>query len=146
LEARSATQDLDERQAQRLAKEGKVDVALREYEELQSSDPLMIISSQAWNDLCWFGSIYGKAEEVFFAGDIALAFRTDDGNFHDTRGVALAMSGKTKEAIQDFEAYLWWTRLHERRTERQQWIRDLKSGKPVDEIFTAKVIERLSTQ
>ena len=146
VEIFEANQELVLARAQRLAQVGKIETAMDECKILRTFDPLTVIPPQFWNDICWYGTIEGKAKEVLFAGNIAIAFRPDDGNFHDTRGVALALSGKPNEAIKDFEAYLWWTRLHERREERQQWIRDLKAGKAATDIFTEEVFERLKTQ
>ncbi|MDR3413538.1 MAG: hypothetical protein P4L87_21715, partial [Formivibrio sp.] len=57
---------------------------------------------------------------------------------HDSRGLALAMTGHYPEAIREFEQYLEWAKgkaeYKEQSRKRETWISDLKSGRnPIDQ-------------
>jgi hypothetical protein len=56
-----------------IAAQGKIKEAITAYEESQSLDPMLHIGAYQWNTLCWFGSLYQKAQDVIFACERAVA-------------------------------------------------------------------------
>jgi WD40 repeat protein len=84
------------------------------------------VKPEDWNRLCWFGSIYGSASQVLFACDKALQAMPNDWSIRDSRGLARALTGDTKGAIEDFEFFIDHTPLTERKTQRQRWVDALK--------------------
>jgi WD40 repeat protein len=111
------------------------------------------------NEVAWHGTLDKLPDVVLPACSraIALAKDEDKANYRDTRGVALAMTGKLPEAIEDFQAYVTWSKTKEEkekkaaedasspeekaqhqneqaswkgmREKREHWIVDLKSGR-----------------
>jgi tetratricopeptide (TPR) repeat protein len=128
------------KKGEKLVKEGKVKEALVAYREAQRLKPTWKLPSESWNTLCWDASLYGQAAEVMFACENAVTLAPKNGDFRDSRGVARAMTGDTSGAIEDFQAYIKWTKSVERKKQRQGWIKDLKAGKNP---FTKEEIERL---
>jgi len=92
------------------------------------------------NRVCWYGSLDGFAEMVLPACEraVELAKPDQEGFIHDSRGVALAMTGHYPEAIQDFERYAEWSKgkseYKEQSRRREAWISELKAGRnPIDQ-------------
>jgi DNA-binding beta-propeller fold protein YncE len=87
------------------------------------------------NGLCWFGSLDGFAAEVIPACEraVALAPASQLAGMRDSRGLALALTGKLAEAIPDFQALVDWCRdngcADTQGSQREQWITALNSGK-----------------
>lgn len=101
--------------------------------ELKPADP------RIHNNLCWYYSLSGRPQEALPYCDQALA-SGDLTNSHDSRALALALLGRTEEAIDEFQIFL--TRLQtedptmyrEFRSTRERWIEMLKAGEdPFDE-------------
>jgi WD40 repeat protein len=80
------------------------------------------LSPSTLNDLCWYGSLLGSAKDVLFACERAVNQSSGDPRFRDSRGVALALTGKPKEAIPDFEAYAMVLSDPNRKRSREEWI------------------------
>jgi hypothetical protein len=96
------------------------------------------ISAQAWNQVCWFGSINGNAQDIMIACEkaVELALDNDRGFYQDSRGLARALTGDTQGAIKDFQAYINWINREQEKSqpesqfdfreyivaERQDWI------------------------
>jgi hypothetical protein len=55
--------------------------------------------------VCWSGATGGFAREVLPACDHAVKLAPNNGNYHDSCGLARAVSGDTAGAIQDFEYF-----------------------------------------
>ncbi len=94
------------------------------------------------NGVCWWGSLSGQAEVVLPACErsVELASEDDTGFYLDSRGVARALTGDYLGAIEDFEAFMQWSRrnpgsqINIMKLERQRWINMLKEGRnPFDE-------------
>ena len=87
------------------------------------------------NSMCWFGSLSGFASQVMPACEaaIALAPPADRDYWRDTRGGARALTGDYAGAIEDFQAFVDWTKGNAQydtmRTQRESWIATLKTGK-----------------
>ena len=121
----------------RLVTEGKVAEAIAAFRDAQNFDPKLKIRPGAWNNLCWWGSLYGKAADVLFAGEraVELAPADDVNSFRDTRGLARALTGHFQQAIEDFEAMLNEAKSNpgtmnkEEIADRRRWIEALKAGR-----------------
>ena len=124
------------------------------------------------NQVGWYGDLDDLAEIVLPACDraVELARAEERPNYRDSRGVALALTGKFPGAMEDFGAVVIWLKTeeekaekakeesssqaekekHERiatewkkmRVEREEWIAKLKSGQnPIDN-ETLKTLRR----
>lgn len=75
----------------------------------------------------------GDGRVAMEMADCALRLAPDDPEYHDTRGVALVVLGRHKEAIAEFEAFVEQARGIERFANmiptRIEWIRRLREGK-----------------
>jgi tetratricopeptide (TPR) repeat protein len=126
-----------------LIKEGKAKEAIAAYTQAQKLAPKFRISADSWNTLCRQGGLRGYAKEVMFACEKAVALAPDDGNNRDSRGLTRALTGKTKGAIEDFQAFIKSTDDKESKAQRQRWIDALKAGKKP---FTPEEIKSLLKQ
>jgi WD40 repeat protein/tetratricopeptide (TPR) repeat protein len=131
-----------------LCRNGFPDEALTLYKHACAVDPLLWVSANFWNQLCWSGSAQGAdaAKRFGFAADLALALEPANTSFQDTRGLARALKGDRERAVRDFEAYLWFSTNYQIRKERRNWISLLRSSKPVDQIFTSEVLKLLKKE
>jgi regulator of sirC expression with transglutaminase-like and TPR domain len=77
-----------------------------------------------------------------FACEKAVALAPDDGNYRNSRGLARALTGNTKGAIEDFQAFIAQTDDQKRKAQRQRWIDALRAGKNP---FTPEEIKSLTT-
>src|SRR5204862_5813083 len=133
-----------------LATADRIDEALAAYRDAQRDDPGLMISAAQWNVLCWWGCLFGKAKEVCFAGDQAVGL-DGSGPRCQARGLARALTGDRKGAIDDFEAFVQWQQQNPDAAEspeaaarlvatRRQWIDALRRG---ENPFTAEELVRL---
>lgn len=100
-------------------------------------------AAEAFNALCWNGSLLGQATQVMDACDkaVALAAPKFKPNYHDSRGLARALAGNRQGAIADFQVFVRWVQserktaviqgasLAERQAKRQTWIHELQQGR-----------------
>lgn len=89
------------------------------------------------NNLCWGGSLDGFAAQVMPACERAVSLDPLPG-FRDSRGLARALAGDTKGAVEDFQAFVDWSKGNGQYDtlgkEREGWIAALKQGKnPFDQ-------------
>ena len=139
-----------------LAVGGKVPEALASIARAQNFDPTLRIPAASWNVLCWNGALRGQAVEVSAACDKAVDLEPDNGRFHTSRGVSLAVVHRREEAIRDFQAFLDWVEankgmrwaaassmhswLKSEMQRHQQWIDALRSG---HDPFTPELLRAL---
>ncbi|QZZ22929.1 WD40 repeat domain-containing protein [Leptothermofonsia sichuanensis E412] len=134
-------------------RQGKVKEALNAYNQAQTLDPDVKISVDNWDELCWYGSLYGFPKEVLFACDKAIALATtaiapsdNIAYYRDSRGIARAMMGDAKGAMTDFQSYVNWTQgkadWSEGRKRRQGWIESLRRS-PSRTPFTQEDLKAL---
>jgi len=102
---------------------------------------------QANNALCWFGSLNNFAAEVLPACEHAVAIARPElvAGIRDSRGVARALIGDNSGAIEDFEAFVDWSKEHgsyeTSGQQREAWIEMLKNGKNP---FTPEMLAELA--
>jgi hypothetical protein len=95
-------------------------------------------SASTDNELCWYGSIDNLADVVLPACDRAVAEAPGYPPYGDSRGVARALLGDYPGAIDDFSAFVEWSRTagsryDSLRPKREAWIETLKTGRnPLD--------------
>ncbi len=95
------------------------------------------IDANQWNSLCWFGTLRGYSDSrLLDACERAASAAPDSGYIRDSRGLALALSGESERAIEDFEAFIAWTRDPPDRQQRQKWVDQLRVG---DNPFTREL-------
>jgi WD40 repeat protein/tetratricopeptide (TPR) repeat protein len=123
-----------------LARQGDIEKAIAAYAEAQKLDPTIEIPAFIGNNLCWWGSLWGRAAEVKEAGETAVALEPENGKFRDSRGLARALTGDIAGAIEDFQAFVDWSNNEEQRLKRQRWIEALGAG---ENPFTQEEIENL---
>jgi WD40 repeat protein/tetratricopeptide (TPR) repeat protein len=137
------------RTGQLLVRQGEVDAAIKIHNEAPKYYLDFQIGAPEWNNLCWWGSLFGKAKDVLFAADKAVTLDEKDGTYRDTRGLARALTGDTKGAIEDFRAFIQWTkdtkqtnRFQNPIRTRQTWIDALEGRSP----FTPDVLMNLRSE
>lgn len=126
------------RQGRELARQGDIEGAIAAYATAQMFDPTLEIYARQWNNLCWFGSLWGYAADVPDACDRAVALQPDNGAIYDGRGIARASTGDYAGAIEDLQYFVDWSKendLHgEYIVKREAWIIALEAGRnPFDE-------------
>jgi CubicO group peptidase (beta-lactamase class C family) len=120
------------------AQHGLVEDALATYAEARNIEPNLNISASDWNTLCWYGSLWGDAENAMVACDRAVALAPDNAMIKDSRGLARALTGDFAGAIEDFTEYVEWLERNGgneyEKNLRIFWISKLESGQnPIDE-------------
>jgi tetratricopeptide (TPR) repeat protein len=115
-----------------LVQQGNVEAAITAYQTAQQMAPNETISATSWNKLCWYGSLYDRAEQVLFAGDRAVELEPDNPEWRDSRGFAKALAWDYPGALKDFQAVLEgkvFRYSEEKRQQRQRWVEALQQGK-----------------
>jgi tetratricopeptide (TPR) repeat protein len=93
-------------------------------------DDSFSLSADVWNDLCWYGSLWGDAQKVMFACERAVELSGGDAEYRDSKGLALALQNRFPEAIQEFKAFVaspGASRADKER--RRQWLEMLQKRK-----------------
>jgi hypothetical protein len=77
-----------------------------------------------------------------------VALAPSDGNAHDSRGLARALTGDPTGAIDDFAAYIAWQKQQDEPdtsaiAQREQWIAGLRAGR---EPFDKATLEQMREQ
>lgn len=119
-----------------VASTGNIDYALNYFSKAQELDPYVEITNGDWNTICWFGSLWGYAEDVLDACEKAVsltpAIGYSAGAIRDSRGLARALLGDYEGAIEDFEFFLEQYKKEgicdEDCLRREKWIDALAAG------------------
>ncbi len=111
---------------------GEIIEALATFDEALSLYPELEIGAHSWNTLCWEGSLWGYAAEVMHACENAIDAAPFDAQIADSRGLAKALTGDYRTAIEDFTQYLQWCKSNiQYQTDcdrRETWITSLEAG------------------
>jgi len=113
-------------EAEALARQGNIDDALSAYSAAQSTDGRLNGSFRFWYGQCWYGSIWGYANEVLFSCDQAVALEPRSASSREARGLARAMVSDYAGAILDLKESADRAATNQQREERNAWIRSLK--------------------
>jgi WD40 repeat protein len=126
--------------AEEYLKQGDFTKAVATYTEIEKLQPTKDTLAHSWNSLCWEGGLNGYAKDVMFACEKAVLLIPNDADIIDSRGLARALTGDTKGAIKDFEAYIKLTDDPQAKAKRQSWVKDLKAG---NNPFTPEELQKL---
>jgi tetratricopeptide (TPR) repeat protein len=129
-----------------LAGQGEIDQALNTIQQLQQQYPDFELDSDSWNAICWDGATHNQAAKVLSACNQAVNLAPDDGDIHDSRGLARALTGNISGAIEDFQFFVDGTDNADQKAQRQSWIDALRAGQPPSAIFTPELLNQLRGQ
>ncbi|MBC1280638.1 TIR domain-containing protein [Nostoc sp. UCD121] len=124
----------------KLIEERKFKEAVAAYTKAQQFAPNGEIDAYSWRKLCRQGSLRGYAKDVLSACEKAVVLAPNDGDARDSRGLARALTGNTKGAIEDFQGFIAQTDDKEIKSQRESWVKVLSAGKNP---FTQQEINRL---
>jgi len=115
------------------AQHGMIDEAIATYTQAETIESDINISASDWNILCWYGSLWGYAEQVIYACDQAVELAPESAGIKDSRGLARALTGDYAGATEDFSEYLEWLENHGGETYeinlRRTWIAEMNAGR-----------------
>jgi tetratricopeptide (TPR) repeat protein len=110
---------------------------------LAQADPPPDLPADMWDNLCWYGALYGQAGRVADgACEVAIALADVD-IFRRSRGLARARAGDVEGAIADLQVYM---SSHEWDYELDEILERLENGEDPDAIFDAETLERLRSE
>lgn len=119
---------------------GHVDLVLGWLIQFQDLE-IPINDANTLNNICWNGSLWGHADQILDICEQAVQLEPNNANFHDSRGLARALTGDFKGAVIDFQFfvdnYLYNVEAVEA---RRLWIQELQMG---NNPFTQEVLESL---
>jgi WD40 repeat protein len=129
---------------QRRAQRGDIQAAVAAFAQARELDPSLKIDAQVWGELCLLGSTWDQAKDIINACETAVALNPEDGRLRDSRGIARALTGDRRGAVEDFRAYVVWAGarlttwigqsyhesplLNDRIRQREKWIGALLSN------------------
>ena len=128
-----------------LAQRDSIEQALFAYAGAEELAPDDGVDALAWNDLCWYGSLWNRAAQVQFACHRALEEVSADDFYYsslrDSQGLANALLGDYVGAVADFQVFADSPYQDPAmKALRLQWIRALQSGRSP---FTDEVLADL---
>jgi WD40 repeat protein/tetratricopeptide (TPR) repeat protein len=105
------------------------------YHNALAGDPALKVTAEAWNTMCWYGSVTGHARDALDYCEKAVSAAPDDSNFRDSRGLARALTNNFPGAIEDFQAFIdkgempatSAKRLQRIKSKRKVWIKVLSN-------------------
>ncbi len=106
IEARALAAPYFVAKGERLARLSRVLEALEAYKLAEDYGGSDSIEASSWDRLCLSGTFNGRVPDVLFACTHAIERASESDNFYDRRGVARALIGDVKGAIQDFEMFM----------------------------------------
>jgi len=128
-------------EAQVLAKRGEVQAAVEAMTHARALNPDLDKSPTPWNQICWFGSLRGRADLVLQMCDKAVSLRPASEGIRDSRGIARALTGNITGAIEDFEAFIAGDIDARKVALRRQWVDELRAHKnPFDAGMLASLL------
>jgi tetratricopeptide (TPR) repeat protein len=132
----------------RLTQKGETKEALQAYVDAESLDP-SLTDALFWNSVGWNFGLNNQAAQALIASEKAVKLAAGRDPYtlvqiRDTRGLARALTGDTKGAIEDFEAYISSDRAPQRmKDKRQQWVDALRKGQ---QPFTQQLLRELRSE
>jgi TonB family protein len=115
--------------AEQAAKTGDFVTATAAFNEARRLDMRLVESPAIWWTLCWYGSLWGYAENVISTCDRLVAMDPAGVRGRDARGIARALTGNFRGAIADFEVVVGSSASPRLRDQRSTWIAELRAGR-----------------
>jgi len=116
-----------------LAQQGQIDEALAAITQAQTLGPELSISGDSWNTLCWYGGLWGFAQDVLTACDNAIEIYPENGHYRESRGIVRALSNDLEGAMEDIEFVIAWVKVgswsDEYISQREEWMTELEAGR-----------------
>jgi len=136
------------REGDQLAEKGEVEKALQSYVEAEKLDPSLATDAKFLVRVSWFYSHNGQAAKALIAGEKAVELATAIENdpylvlvCRDRRGLARALTGDWKGAIEDFEAVISSDGVPRKiKAQRQEWVDALRKGQ---QPFTPQLLAKM---
>ena len=130
--------------AQNISDQSQMASVVETYQLVTTEVPEYEISDPHWNNLCWYGSIWGLAEDVLYACDLTVEMDPEDGGKRDSRGLGRALTRDFAGAIEDFQYFIAWGAENSVPSEvlelREEWVLSLEAGSnPLDETMLARL-------
>jgi WD40 repeat protein len=123
---------------------GDVEAGVQFYGALNAIDLADQVLAFNWNNICWLGSLWNKGENVLDICELAVQLDETNGGIRDSRGLARALSGDLRGAIEDFTYFIDWYSQYDPNSPkialRLDWIRALEAG---SNPFDAATLEAL---
>lgn len=123
---------------------GDVPAGLQFFAALNELNLAEQVLAYNWNSICWFGSLWNQGEEVLEICELAVQMDETNGGIRDSRGLARALSGDLRGAIEDFTYFIDWYSQYDPDssdiTLRREWIQALEAG---NNPFDAATLEEL---
>jgi hypothetical protein len=117
---------------------GEIMIAFSDLEKAKGLNPKIMESLDFlfWNDMCWYGSLWGYAPDVKSYCEKALQLvkldpKQGDGGIMDSHALNRAILGNYQGAILEYEYVVAWYRVNgflEMADKRETWLNILKAG------------------
>jgi tetratricopeptide (TPR) repeat protein len=124
------------------AQQGNIQEALAYFTDVHTYAPAKI-SASAWNNLCWWGSLWNQSsDDILAACNHAVRLAPQNGNIRESRGVARALQGDYAGAIED----LTYAREHGSGNQARldAWIAALEAGQNPFDTPTLRELRELN--
>ncbi|MCP4525239.1 MAG: tetratricopeptide repeat protein [Aestuariibacter sp.] len=130
-----------------LAKQGKIQEAITNSTKMRELNPPLEFQAAFWNNICWYGSIWGYTRDAMNSCEQAVELDPTDGTIRDSRGLAYALIGNYAEAIEDFTFAINWAKVEQQSEEfireREAWVAILEQDHSP---FDAETLEKLKNE
>lgn len=133
----------------KFAQKGKIEIAITAFQTAEKLG-FPLDTATEMNILCQFGSLWGYGSNVMFACEKALEFSNDESfkiRTRDSRGIARVQVGDIDGAVEDFQAFIDYTKNPRQKEQRQKWIEMLRSGQdPFDKTERMRLLKSYYNQ
>ncbi len=131
-------------QAKEHLKQDDFSKAVAVYKKIEQLQPTRETLVNAWDSLCWRGSLQGYAKNVVNdACEKAVKLAPENGSTRESRGLARALVGNFTGAIEEFEVFIKSSNDAEAKAKRQRWVKDLRADKNP---FTPEELKNLEAE
>ena len=128
-------------EAEEQLKQDEYSKAIAVYKRIENLKPTKENLAKSWDSLCRQASLQRYVKNVVNdACEKAVKLAPNDASIRDSRGLARALTGNFKGAIEDFQVFIESTNDAEKKAQREAWVKDLQAD---NNPFTPEVLEKL---